>query len=439
VSSIRSTWPEGAFVLGDVTVASSLLLDRALTAPGADTARVDIGVSNGMIDFVATAGAGRFAGRPIVALDGDMVWPCYVEAHTHLDSSQIWSRTPNPDGSFAGAAGAMIADRTTHWTGADMRRRMDFSLRCAFAHGTGLMRTHLASQNDQIDQRWAIFRELREEWKGRIDLQAVPLISTEALRDPDLLESVAGLVSRSGGVLGAFAPMTPAIEAVLHDVFAAAERHGLGLDFHADETADTGSQVLAAISRVAIARRFLAPILVGHCCSLAMSDADTIDRTLDLAAQAGVSVVSLPACNLYLQDRRAGRTPRWRGLTLVHEMAARGIGVAFGGDNCRDPFHAYGDFDMHQVFGDAVRIAQLDHPIGDWPASVSSRSAQILGRPDWGIGAGRPADLILFRTRSLNELLSRPQSDRRLMRGGVVIDAPLPDYRELDPTGSPLL
>ena len=42
-------------------------------------------------------------------------------------------------------------------------------------------------------------------------------------------------------------------------------------------------------------------------------------RTLDLLAEARVAVVTLPTVNLYLQDRGGGRTPRWRGVTLVHE------------------------------------------------------------------------------------------------------------------------
>jgi cytosine deaminase len=60
------------------------------------------------------------------------------------------------------------------------------------------------------------------------------------------------------------------------------------------------------------------------------------------------------------------RTPRWRGVTLVHEMKARGIPVAFASDNTRDPFYAYGDLDMVEVMREATRIAHLDHsmPIG---------------------------------------------------------------------------
>jgi cytosine deaminase len=138
-------------------------------------------------------------------------------------------------------------------------------------------------------------------------------------------------------------------------------------------------------------------------------------------------------CNMYLQDRHAGRTPRWRGVTLVHELNARGVPVAVASDNTRDPFYAYGDLDPMEVFREAVRTLHLDHPIGDWPAAVTRSAAGIIGRPDRGvIAAGLPADLVLFRARTWTELFARPQSDRTVLRSGVAIDRTLPDYRELD-------
>jgi cytosine deaminase len=97
------------------------------------------------------------------------------------------------------------------------------------------------------------------------------------------------------------------------------------------------------------------------------------------------------------------------------------------------PFHAYGDLDPLEVFREAVRLAHLDHPIGDWPAAIAREAAAIVGRPDIGVIApGRPADLVLFRARNWTELLSRPQADRTVLRAGKPIKRTLPDYRELD-------
>jgi cytosine/creatinine deaminase len=171
---------------------------------------------------------------------------------------------------------------------------------------------------------------------------------------------------------------------------------------------------------------------VGHCCSLAVQDDDVVDRTLDLVAQAGLAVVTLPILNLQLQDRHSGRTPRWRGMTLVHEMRARGIRVAIGGDNVRDPLNPYGDHDMLAVYRDATRIGHLDAPVGTWPRSVTTVPRAVMGLPERLIGAGYPADFILFQARSYSELLARPQSDRIVVRNGRPSMARPPDFSELD-------
>jgi cytosine deaminase len=64
---------------------------------------------------------------------------------------------------------------------------------------------------------------------------------------------------------------------------------------------------------------------------------------------------------------------------------------------------------------------------------VTQTPAAIMGLAQRGqLRVGAPADLLLFNARGYSELLSRPQSDRIVLRGGQPIDTTLPDYRELD-------
>jgi cytosine deaminase len=277
-----------------------------------------------------------------------------------------------------------------------------------------------------------VFRETREAWRGRVDLQAVALFHPEAASDHAWLERLADLVAESGGVMGGVPYMEADPLGYLDRVFAHAEKRGLDLDFHVDETNDPAAACLRLIAETALRRRFPGRIVAGHCCSLALQPAEEVDRTLDLVAEAGVTVVSLPMCNMYLQDRKPGRTPRWRGVTLLHEMRARGIGVVVSSDNCRDPFYAYGDHDVMEVYREATRILQLDHPIGDWPRTVTIAPAEVAGFSDGGIAEGMVADLVLFRARGFNELLARPSQNRVILRAGEPITRELPDYRELD-------
>ena len=98
---------------------------------------------------------------------------------------------------------------------------------------------------------------------------------------------------------------------------------------------------------------------------------------------------------MYLQDRKERRTPRWRGVTVVHEMLRRGIRVAAAGDNCRDSFYAYGDHDVVDTFRQAVRILHLDHPLSVAPAMVGTTPSLIGEFAGHGrLTVGAPARLL---------------------------------------------
>ncbi|NMG41561.1 cytosine deaminase [Chelativorans sp. ZYF759] len=393
--------------------------------------RADIVISDGRIAMVATPGA---ASPEIEAVDlkGAQVWPAFTDMHTHLDKGHIWGRRPNPDGSFEGALEAVRGDRDRHWSAEDVRARMDFSLRCAYAHGTRLIRTHLDSLGPQHRISWPVFAEMREAWKGRIDLQAAALIPLDATADKAWFDELVGLIVECGGLLGGLTRMGPNLEAELDLLFRTAIDNGLDIDLHVDETADAEVRTLAAIAEAALRHKYEGQVVVGHCCSLARQDADTAARTIDKVAEAGLAVVSLPMCNMYLQDRNGG-TPSWRGVTLFKELAAAGVATAVSSDNTRDPFYAYGDLDPAEVFREAVRILHLDHPLDEAARVVTRTPALILRRPELGvIEADGPADLVIFRARDWSELLSRPQSDRVVLRDGRAIDRTLPDYSELD-------
>ncbi|MCX5571206.1 cytosine deaminase [Kaistia nematophila] len=393
--------------------------------------RADIVVAGGKIEALKPAGS--VIDAPVVDLDKGQVWPCFVDMHTHLDKGHIWARRENPSGSFADALAAVDADRDANWTTADVRARMEFSLRSAYAHGTRLIRTHIDCVPPQFPASWPAFAEARDAWAGRVDLQAVALSPIDLFLDATVRARLTDTLRTYGGVLGGFTYMSPGLEAGLDHLFAMASENGFDIDLHVDETADPNARSLKAIAEAAIRTDYQGQVTVGHCCSLARQDEDEADRTLDLVAEAGLAVVSLPMCNLYLQDRHPGRTPRWRGVTLLNEMEERGIRVAVASDNTRDPFYAYGDLDAVEVFREAVRILHLDHPLDGAARVVTTNPAAVLRRPDVGrIRAGDPADLVLFRARTWSEFLSRPQSDRTVLRYGNAIDRTLPDYRELD-------
>lgn len=407
--------PSGPLTLKNVTVPAPIL------GKSGDLVRTDIGLADCKIaEPMGT----------VIDMNGAMVLPTFVDCHTHLDKGHILPRAQNPDGSFLGALSNVRADHV-NWTSDDVKTRADFSIRAAYAHGTRAIRTHVDSMNGQYARSWPVFAELRDAWEGRVELQMASLISCEGYDLPEY-QDIAETVARYGGALGMVSYPIDDLKRVLLGHLETAGKLGLALDFHTDETMDAGAETLRLIAECVLETGFDAPVLLGHCCSLSTQDEARAMDTLDLVAKAGMDVVSLPMCNMYLQDRHTGRTPRGRGVTLVHEMKARGIKVSFASDNTRDPFYAYGDMDMLEVMRMATRIAHLDHSDPDWVHSFTTTPAQVCGFATTSFAIGAPADLVICSARNWNELFARPQSDRIVLRNGAAIDRTLPNYAELD-------
>ncbi len=448
--------------LRNAQVPVPLLIDSA-GFETADLAAVDLEIKAGKVAQILAASSSVPAdipsNIPTVDLRQGQVWPCFVDLHTHLDKGHIWPRRPNPDGSFDAALTAAQKDYDT-WNAEDLYRRMEFGLKCAYAHGSSAIRTHLdigANTKTSLE----VFSALRQDWAERITMQAAALVTLDYYLTPEG-EQLADQMAAVGGCLGGLPMMGAGLDSQLDRLFALAQERQLPLDFHTDESGDPTAITLRYVAEAAIRHGFTGQIVCGHCCSLAVQSAAEVLATLEAVKQAKIGIVSLPMCNLYLQDRNQiasaqftqavlgeqmgerladlsqlgsikTQTPRWRGVTLVHELKQSGIPVAFASDNCRDPFYAYGDHDGYEVFTQAVRIAQLDAPHSNWCQTVTATPADLMGLPAQGrIGVGLPADLILFKARSFSELLSRHQTDRRVLRRGQLIEGSLPDYAELD-------
>lgn len=392
----------------------------------------DIEIRDGRVGAIVPAGESP-ATAPRCDLHQGLVWPCFVDMHTHLDKAHTWPRNPNPFGTFAEALEQLNVDREQYWRPEDLRRRMDFALRCSYAHGTRAVRTHIDCLDDQAETSFAVVEQLRQDWAGKIEIQHVSLVPIEFFLQEQAPADLAALVAKSGGIMGAVTYPHPRLGEQVDRIFRLAQEFDLPLDLHVDESLDAAAQALDKIAQTKLRYDFQGPVVCGHVCSLSIQSPEAVEATLKRVKQADIQIVSLPMCNLYLQHRRPQQTPRYRGVTLLHEMKQHGIPVALASDNCRDAFFAYGDHDGLEVFTESVRIAHLDCPYGDWPQTVTAAPATMMGLAESGyIQSGETADLVIFRARSLNELVARRQCDRIVLRQGKAIDTNPPDYAELD-------
>ena len=377
----------------------------------------------------------------VTDLGGSLVFPGLLEVHTHLDKCHTWDRSPGVHSDFWESLGILGKD-SARWTEEDVYRRADFGLRTAWAHGTNALRTHLDTGRGVGAGSHAALARLRDEWAGRIEVQTVSLCS--------FVEFFGGGASRivelsgqyKATAMGGFPQPNPDLPRQLDNLMAAATELGIGLDLHVDESALVHAECLRATAEAVLRNQFKYPVACGHNCSLSVQDPARAKETIDLVKQAGIGIISLPLTNVHLQGRNRGpvapgesfgapRTPQWRGLTLIHECVDAGVTVACGGDNVRDAFIGWGDFDMVEVYVESVRLAHLDTRLAFSPAVATTGPAAIMGLEKYGrISPGSPADMIVFDVKKLYSLLSRPSTPRRLVHGEAFRDALLPDFSE---------
>lgn len=280
---------------------------------------------------------------------------------------------------------------------------------------------------DRTPVAWPVLRELAQDWRGRIRLERVSLMRLAFFEDAAEADRLARAVAASGpdALLGGFVHTAHWNEPGLRQLLLAAQRHALDVDLHVDEELEPSAHGLATIARIAREIGFDGRIVCGHVCALAAQDEAVALATLDAVARAPITLVSLPATNLLLQDAVTGRTPRQRGITLVKEARERGIPLLLASDNVQDPFCRVGSYDPIDALATGALVAQLPEPFDAW--------SEAICRGDWLDRApvaqptliGAAADLVLFHDADAHGFPSRT-ARRAVLRGGRLVRGDLP-------------
>jgi len=346
-----------------------------------------------------------------------------VEAHAHIDKNYTVQDVGAAQGNLFVAIERMNRHRES-WTGESLRLRMERALHDAWLSGTRALRTHLDWVQPEPPAALAVFEALREEWRGRVELQFVSLTPLDLFADIEAGERIAREVKRAHGVLGAFVYRNEGIVHKLGRVFDLAQQHGLALDFHVDEGLDIEATGLRSIAQLVRARDFRQGVVCGHACSLSVQEDAVAAETLALCAGAGagIHIVALPTTNLYLQGAW-DRTPVQRGITRIDEAAARGLRASLATDNVQDAFYPYGSYDLLETFGLGVQVAHLA-PADDWLDTITVSPAKALGLAwDGRIAPGCPADLLVLSATGEHELIGPRGRQRTVIRAGQPLES----------------
>ncbi|AZG44555.1 amidohydrolase family protein [Gordonia insulae] len=401
-----------------------LLLQSARIAD--DAPLVDIGVDDGLIVEISDRASPRAA--TTIDCAGRVVIPGLIEAHLHLDKALLDKEQPNRDGTLAGAIEVTGALKR-QFTAESVRQRARQVIEQSIINGTTLIRAH--PDVDPIVGLLGVdvLVDLREEYRGQVDLQIVAFPQEGILKAPGTQELLAEALRRGADVIGGCTYN----EANLADchrhvdvVFGLAEEFGVPIDMHADfadDASDPRFALAEQIAEVTVRRGMSGRVTLGHMTSLAGRDADDRKSALADLAAAGVAVVPLPATDMHLGGRDDTHNVR-RGVVPVADMWAAGVRCAYSSNNIRNAFTPYGNADMLDV---GLLLAQVSHVSGAPGLArvldmATYSAAAVVGVDDrYGLAPGCRADLVVLSTDCVADvLLDRP--DRCfVIKGGRVV------------------
>lgn len=353
-----------------------------------------------------------------IDLAGYVLLPAAAEPHAHLDKALLGARVSNLTEDLPGAVEAIISAYPS-MDEADVEARATEALRQAVAHGFTAIRTHVDCRSGVGARNVAVLARLRDRLRPFVDLQIVALAGPLSGLDRDreralLVESMRGGADLVGGAPA----IDPDPEGSMRELVAVAAEFGVGLDVHVDETLDARSSVLRSMAEHVIATGFPHPVTASHCVSLSAKEPAEIERTVELVAAAGISVVALPQTNLYLQGREAsGSVPR--ALPPIAALVRAGVTVAAGGDNWRDPFNPMGRIDPLETA--SLLVAAGHELVQDACDRVTVLPRRIMGLEPAAIEVGALASMCAVRGDSLADAVGRGSEDRIVFSRGSVI------------------
>jgi cytosine deaminase len=391
----------------------------------ADGRLVDVECAAGRIRAVAPAGdlpiGGDAAPRydEIHDLAGMLLLAAPAEPHAHLDKAFTADRVHNATGDLLGAIEAWMGFRATI-DSTDIAARAERAALASLANGLTAIRTHVDVGPD-IDLR-AVEAVLgvRERLADLIDIQVVPLISppVTGLLGANQRARLRDALAMGADVVGGAPYIDPEPIAALEVLVEAAAQHGVRIDLHTDETLEVHVLTLREYARIVAAHDGAVGAAASHCVSLGMQSEAVQAEVAALVAAAGMSVITLPQTNLFLQSRGiTSCTPR--GLTAIAPLRAAGVNVAGGADNLQDPFNTVGRADPMETAALLVMAGHLD--AADAYELVTTNVRRALGLEPVTIEAGSPAELLAIDATSVREAIASAPGTRRVFHEGRLV------------------
>ena len=392
-----------------------------------DKPLMDIAIKNGKIAAIEE-GIEASAVETIDA-EGRAVIPGLVEPHLHLEKAFLHRRMPPVLGTLDEAirvTGILKGKQERNDVLARSRQVLDM----AVSNGTVAMRAH--PDVDLIQGLIGVetLLELRDEYRDLIDIQIVAFPQEGIIKSPGTTALMEKSMSLGADVVGG----CPYNELSWDDtkrhidmVFEMAQKYDAPIDMHADFSDEATDQRFASAAYIAqktIDAGYNGRVSLGHVTSLGALDPDELKPVIELLRKADISIVTLPATDLYLGGRNDVKNRR-RGLTPVRALREGGVNVAYSSNNIRNAFTPFGKADMlviGNMLAHALSFGTTAHQAAILDMGTINAARSIGIGEHYGVAVGKQADLVILDTYQVADaLLDIPARSWVVKRGKITV------------------
>ena len=154
-----------------------------------------------------------------------------------------------------------------------------------------------------------------------------------------------------------------------------------------------------------------------------LSPADLNSAGAQLAS-AGISVLALPASDLYMMARKDTHNIR-RGVAPIHQLIEFGVNGAIATNNIQNLFTPFGDGDPLKICTLLAQTLQLGTAVSHQQCleMVTTRAAQAIGIHNTGLAVGKVADLVILDAHSASEAIGAAPAGRTTISRGELFRA----------------
>jgi cytosine deaminase len=394
-----------------------LVIRNARTPDG--EGRVDIAVLDGRI--VRIAPGMKSTGGQEIDVAGQLVIPGLVETHFHLDKALLGCGAPSGAGSVAGAIAA-TAEMKRRFTKDDIVARARRALELAIRHGTTAMRTHVEVDPIVGLAGMEALLSLQREYAWAIDLQICVFPQEGIFQTPGTADLMRKALAMGGQVVGGVPYNDRDPLEHLDFVFDLARELDRDVDLHLDFADDADKLLIGEVAKRTIALGWQGRVCAGHMSALGALPPDRLAPVIAQIRDAGISILTLPATDLYLMGRSDERNVR-RGLAPARRLLDAGVNVAVSTNNVQNPFTPFGDADL-------LRVANILATAGHFGTAddlvlvlrmATERGARALRLGEHGVREGARADLVVLDCTEPAEAVGAIPERLMVMKGGRIV------------------